>query len=558
MRERAAAPAATRGGAPPPTELLLTVVVPVFNQESAIAENVELIHAAVASGLESPFELIVVSDGSIDGTAERVLETAADNVRVIHYDRNLGKGYAVKIGALEARGRYVAYLDADLDLDPGWLPRYVARAEEADLDFAIGSKRHPDSQVDYPRRRVVYSWLYQQLVRLLFRLDVRDTQVGLKVFRREAAEQVLPLLLVKRFAFDLELLAVARAIGFGRIEELPIRLDYRFTGSGVRPLAVARALVDTAAIFYRLRILRYYQRQRALRGAFGWTRPRGFQPLVTVLTSDPEALVHVDYPRIEVLALSGARPAASRQLAERASGSVLALLEEGGRPAGNWISATVPFLRRGDVAAVVVAKVAPHEGSLRSRAAAASSESRLGGGSLYFRFTPGNLRYVDDFPGGSIVVDKERYLALGDTVSPQDVAARLTARGDSVLYTPETVVVGPAPPLFRPHLGVTFAYGRRRGGEVRRRGIRAVRRSTLLPVALVGFLAIVPAALLAGGLLRTVWVVAAVAYAVSVVVGAAFAAFSSRSFAVGGLVAVGLVLTHLTYAAGFLRGLIAR
>ena len=149
------------------------------------------------------------------------------------------------------------------------MPRFVARAEEADLDFAIGSKRHPDSLVDYPRSRRVCSWLYQQLVRLLFRLDVRDTQVGLKVFRREVAEQVLPLLLVKRFAFDLELLAVARALGFDRIEELPVRLDYRFAGSGVSSLAVAHALVDTAAIFYRLRILRYYQRKRALAGAYG-------------------------------------------------------------------------------------------------------------------------------------------------------------------------------------------------------------------------------------------------------------------------------------------------
>jgi glycosyltransferase involved in cell wall biosynthesis len=542
----------------PATDLLLSVVVPVFNQESAIEDNVATIRESIAAGLDAPFELIVVSDGSIDGTAERVLETAAENVRVIHYDRNLGKGYAIKVGALEAQGRYVAYIDADLDLDPGWLPRYVARAEEAGLDFAIGSKRHPDSQVHYPRSRVVYSWLYQQLVRVLFRLDVRDTQVGLKVFRREVADQVLPLLLVKRFAFDLELLAVARALGFRRIEELPIRLDYRFTGSEVKPLAVAHALVDTAAIFYRLWILRYYQRQRTLRGAFGWTRPRGFEPLVSVLTFDPEALAGVDYSHVEVLALTDARPSALRELAQRARGSVLALLEEGGRPAGNWISATVPFLRREDVAAVVVAKVAPHEGSLRSRAAAASGESRLGGGSLYFRFTPGNLRYVDDFPGGSVVVEKERYLALGEAVTPHDLAARLTASGGYVLYTPETFVVGAAPPLFRPHLGLTFAYGRRRGGEVRRRGLRALRRTTLLPAALVGFLFLGPFALLVGGPLQTVWVVAALAYVASVVLGAVSAAFSSRKLAVGALVALGLVLTHVTYAAGFLRGLSAR
>ena len=102
----------------------------------------------------------------------------------------------------------------------------------------IGSKRHPDSHVHYPAVAAHRSWLYQQFVRLLFRLDVRDTQVGLKLFRRQVADEVLPLLLVKQFAFDLELLAVARALGFGRIREQPVPLEYRFTGSGVRSIAV--------------------------------------------------------------------------------------------------------------------------------------------------------------------------------------------------------------------------------------------------------------------------------------------------------------------------------
>ena len=89
--------------------------------------------------------------------------------------------------------------------------------------------------------------------------------------------------------------------------------------------------------------------------------------------------------------------------------SVLAFLEEGGRPAGNWICATMPFLRRGEIVAVVVPKVAPRDGPLRTRAAAAivgiPARRRL----LYFRFTPGNLRYVDDFPGASVVVERDRY-----------------------------------------------------------------------------------------------------------------------------------------------------
>jgi glycosyltransferase involved in cell wall biosynthesis len=245
----------------------LSVVVPVYNGGDAIVENVGVIRRAAAGELPpEEVELIVVSDGSIDGTAERLLAARSDvDMHVIHYDHNLGKGYAVKLGALESSGAWIAIVDADLDLDPGAIPAYLETAQREKLDFAIGSKRHPDSVVYYPRSRRVASWFYQQLNRVLFRLDVRDTQVGLKVFRREVADEVVPLLLVKQFAFDLELLAVGRSFGYRRVRELPVRLEYRFTGSEVRSRAVAVALWDTAAVFYRLRILRTYQRRRRQR-----------------------------------------------------------------------------------------------------------------------------------------------------------------------------------------------------------------------------------------------------------------------------------------------------
>ena len=214
---------------------LLTVVVPVYNGGDDIVENVDVIRRAVAGGLPGEeVELIVVSDGSIDGTDERLLESRSDrDIRVIHYDRNLGKGYAVKAGALAAHGDWVALVDHDLDLDPASIPEFLEVARLEQLDFAIGSKRHPGSIVRYPRSRRIASWCYQQLNRMLFRLDVRDTQVGLKVFSRQVVDEVVPLLLVKRFAFDLELLAVATALGRGRIKELPVRLEYRFSGSAL-------------------------------------------------------------------------------------------------------------------------------------------------------------------------------------------------------------------------------------------------------------------------------------------------------------------------------------
>ena len=537
---------------------LLSVVVPVFNQEAAIADNVETIRSSLEAGLGADFELIVVSDGSIDRTAERVVEQHAGDVRVIHYDRNLGKGYAVKIGALEARGRYVGYIDADLDLDPAWLPKFVAAAQERQLDFAIGSKRHPDSDVFYPRSRRAASWLYQQLVRILFRLNVRDTQVGLKVFRREVGEQVLPLLLVKRYAFDLEFLAVSRALGFSRIEELPIRLDYRFTGSGVRSLAVVRALVDTAAIFYRLRILRYYQRRRALAGAFGWTRPRGYRPLVSVVATDRTVVQELDYPNYEVLVVADLTPAKVRAAVEQARGEVVAFLGSGERPSGNWIAATVPFLGRSEVAAVVAPRLAPHQGPARSRAAAGVAESRLGGGSLYFRSMPGNIRYVADFPTETIVVAKERYEALDRDVPLDELVGELIAAGDRVLYTPEAVSVAAPPSLFRPHLRATLSYGRRRARDLRRRGLRALRPTTPLPLVLAAFLVTGPFALLAGGRFAFAWLLGAAVYLAAITLSGVAAAFRFRSVTVGLLTLVGLLATHLVYAAGLAGGLVKR
>jgi glycosyltransferase involved in cell wall biosynthesis len=530
-------------------EIALSVVVPVYNQAESIAENVRVIRDSVTGKVGGPTEIIVVSDGSLDETAERALENR--DTRVIHYDRNLGKGYAVKTGALEARGRWIAYVDADLDLDPAWLPDYVRRAEEASLDFAIGSKRHPESLVSYPPSRRAASWLFQRFVRVLFRIDVRDTQVGIKVFRREVAEEVLPLLLVKRFAFDLELLAVAKSLGFGRIEEQPIRLDYRFTGSGVRSVAVLRALVDTAAIFYRLRILRYYARKRRMVGRYGWTRPRG-EHLRVAVVGDPEVASRLDYPELEIV--SGGDLAAA---AERTEAEILALIGPGAVPAGNWLSATVPFLSRPEIGGVVTTAIATPDVIVSARAGAAKRESRLGGGLQYFRYLPGNLRYVDDYPTESLVVRRDLVRSVLAGVEPRNMCAVLAAHGTLVLYTPESTIASRPASLFREHLTWVLAHGRNRGRALRTRGIRALRLSSLPPLLFALFVLLGWPLLLAGGAGQAVWVGVWIVYLALVVAASAIAGLRFRSLQVGLLALPGFVLTHAAYVVGFAQGLVA-
>jgi glycosyltransferase involved in cell wall biosynthesis len=240
----------------------LSLVLPAYNAASYIAANVRQVISALES-LEQPFEVIVVCDGCTDGTFVAATEIADDRVRTLCYPENRGKGYAVCYGIVHARGRLVGWLDADLDISPSVVVAAVDRFTGHDVDAVIGSKRHPDSQVEYPLKRRLMSWGFQLLVRILFRINVRDTQVGAKVFRREMLTTVVPLLLIKQYAFDLEVLAVGAEFGFDRIEEVPIQLRYRFTGTGITRHAVRRMFQDTLAIAYRIHLRHWYVRQFA-------------------------------------------------------------------------------------------------------------------------------------------------------------------------------------------------------------------------------------------------------------------------------------------------------
>jgi len=204
-----------------------------------------------------PTEIIVVSDGSTDETVRIAGDFASESVRVFHYPDRLGKGHALRVGLNQARGDYVAFIDSDGDIDPEAIVPFFSLMKLYEPDIVLGSKRHPLSQVDYPSLRRFLSWAYHIIGRVLFRIKVRDTQTGLKLIRRDVLAAVLPRMFEKRYAFDLELLVVARRLGLTRILEAPVKIHYRFS-SNVNPTAAFLILLDTAAIFYRRYILNSY------------------------------------------------------------------------------------------------------------------------------------------------------------------------------------------------------------------------------------------------------------------------------------------------------------
>ena len=204
---------------------LISVIVPIYKQEKTIRKDLTRINRVLAKTRFS-YEIIAVVDGkSVDGSFKETIKLKLPKVRVIGYKNNHGKGYAVRFGMAKSKGDKIAFIDSGMDIDPNGLSMMLEHMEWYNADIIVGSKRHPASQVEYPLLRKIYSLGYQSLVRVLFGLKIRDTQTGLKVARREVLEKVLPRLLVKRFAFDVELLSVANYLGFKRIYETPIKLD---------------------------------------------------------------------------------------------------------------------------------------------------------------------------------------------------------------------------------------------------------------------------------------------------------------------------------------------
>lgn len=253
---------------------VLSVILPVYNGRSKIRHTLQNLRARLdrleptigrlgvpeASKAESlpypPYEIIVVNDGSVDDTKKvvaNVIKETAD-IRMVSYDVNMGKGYAIKEGVSASTGQYILFMDGDGDIGTDVLTRYLDSLAKADI--VIGSKNHSRSIVKAPASRKMLSKLFQLLVRIMLGLKVGDTQVGLKAGKGDAFRKIFQLVTVNRYAFDAEMLAIASILGL-RIKELPVRISLK---KSFRRKDIVRMALDVIGIAYRLRISKWYQK----------------------------------------------------------------------------------------------------------------------------------------------------------------------------------------------------------------------------------------------------------------------------------------------------------
>lgn len=231
----------------------ISVIMPAYNKAEVIGKAINDVRGQFEE-VSGDFEIIVVDDGSTDRTRDVAKSMSNGRIRVLGYDSNQGKGSALRRGFLAATGEFTFLMDSDSEIKARELKSYVEGLRSADI--VIGSKRHSGSRVQTPILRRFLSLGFNVLERLLTGVRATDTQAGLKALKGEVLYLILPLLSVKKYAFDVELLAVASLLNC-KIRELPVRIQLKATFSARH---VLRMLIDLLGIAYRLRVKRWYQK----------------------------------------------------------------------------------------------------------------------------------------------------------------------------------------------------------------------------------------------------------------------------------------------------------
>ncbi|MBN2301029.1 MAG: glycosyltransferase [Lentisphaerae bacterium] len=559
---------------------LLSVVMPAYNLGHTIADNIQRVHALLNNHV--PFEIVVINDGSTDLTALELAAAASRNpsLLIVNLAHNIGKGGALKRGFEASQGSHILFLDADMDLPPEQMSGFFKIMEDENADVVIGSKRHPDSVLEYPMIRKLASAVYFGLVKLLVGLPIHDTQTGIKLFKRSALEWAMPRMLVKRFAFDLELLAIIHEKNF-RVAEAPVTLEFHARWGSMRVSSVKQVMTDTLGIFYRLRLLRYYQ---SIPDAKMPSPP----PMVSVIIAYPAPTSYLDeclkgvqsqtYKNYEIILLPDEnsnmrwpacvreiatgklRPAEKRNIGlSQAHGSIIAFLDDDASPLDDWLQQALVHFSDSSIAAVGGPATTPGNDPYMARLGGRVLINHLVSGKYRYRYEPERVREIDDYPSCNLLVRasimkeldgfRTDYWPGEDTILCSEIVHKLRYR---ILYDPRVVVHHHRRKLFLPHLRQIGRYALHRGHFARRFPATSRRLSYFIPTLLVLGLILGGAASLFCNPCRILYLSAVAIYCT-----ATFLSCFTRRLDVWLLTWFGVMLTHITYGSRYLVGLLS-
>ena len=213
---------------------MISLILPAYNEEKRISRSLD----ALVSYMESSFgadeyEILVVDDGSVDNTRQIVSQRNDKNLTVLSYEKNRGKGGAVKYGVKQAAGDIIVFTDADLAYPPESIGFAKELIEKEGYDVVLGSRQEADIAHKYPWYRTIMSHAFSFVVDTILDLNVPDTQCGFKAFKKDAAKKIFDKITLNGWGFDVELIFLAKKYkkSIGRIA---VRLFHENSGSKIR------------------------------------------------------------------------------------------------------------------------------------------------------------------------------------------------------------------------------------------------------------------------------------------------------------------------------------
>lgn len=562
---------------------MLSVIMPAYHLGSSIADNIVHVHNLFS--LQIPFEIISVDDGSNDNTGKEIEKISKElpNIKPIILTDNIGKGAALKAGFRASSGSHILLLDGDLDLPPAQVANFFKIMAKEESDIVIGSKRHKDSKLDYPWHRKLMSNIYYFFIKTLIGLPVKDTQTGIKLFKRHVLEYVFPRMLVKRFAFDLEILSIANQQGF-TVAEAPITMEFSGGIGCASPQTIRNIMTDTLAIFYRIHILKYYQSIRD-------TKMSQEPPLVSIVIAYPapsdqldeclagiakqnyqnyevillpdfkhEKPYNTDNSKLKIIPTGKIRPALKRNMGiDAAKGEIVAFLDDDAFPTDDWLRKAVVHFSDENISAVGGPATTPPNDSFMAQMSGRVYANKLVSGNYVYRYIPERVREIEDYPSCNLFVRTDSLRELNgfntqfwpgeDTFLCMDIVNKLKK---TIIYDPWVHAYHHRRRLFLPHLRQIGRYALHRGYFARKFPATSRKLSYFIPsifvMGLITGAAIAPFC----HLCRIFYFAVIAIYALLTFI----ASISSRPH-IWIITWLGIIATHIIYGTRFLIGLLA-
>lgn len=506
----------------------VSILVPVYNIEKNIEKNINILIEKISPFMAN-FEIIISDDGSDDNSKKAIEKICAENKNIIgvYSKENHGKGNALKRACEIANGKYIIFCDGDMEIDPAQLENFFEIMHKENADIVIGSKRHKNSVVNYSNTRKIISFVYFMFVKIFFHLPIQDTQTGLKLFKREAIINIFPRILVKAFAYDLEVLVACNSNG-KKIVSAPVIVNPNRHFGLIKLSVLWKTFIDTLAIFYRLNIVKFYK------NLFEELKSN---PLVSIIIplkkindyikEETEYLLEQTYKNFELIILpdfcseeeidleifkdkrikiieTGNLPPALKRAkgVEISNGEILAFLDDDTYPEKDWLKNSLRAMETKNIKALGGPAVTSPKDNFSKQISGLIYGSALMSGKHKARYVPDKVQYVRDYPSCNFIITKELYEKVGgfdseywpgeDTI----LCNNIMKANEKILYTPEALVYHHRRDLFFGHFKQLKGYAWHRGYFVKKIGGNSFELSYFIPSIFLLWTVFLPIALI--------------------------------------------------------------